>query len=134
MAWDKGRYYTRSRKVNGRVDREYVGTGWLAELAAQVDALEGQRRQEEQARLEALDAPLSDLNDRADLLARAALLAAGYHQHNRGEWRRRREQDCPTPEVSARRASAAGRRRGAGRRRRAGGPNPGRRPGQGLRG
>jgi hypothetical protein len=30
MGWDRGRYYTRSRKVNGRVVREYVGTGPVA--------------------------------------------------------------------------------------------------------
>jgi hypothetical protein len=27
---------------------------------------------------------------RADLAARAAMHAAGYYRHNRGEWRRRR--------------------------------------------
>jgi hypothetical protein len=26
MGWDRGRYYTRSKKVNGRVVREYIGT------------------------------------------------------------------------------------------------------------
>jgi hypothetical protein len=32
----------------------------------------------------------------SDLLARAALLAAGFHQHDRGAWRRRRAtQDHP---------------------------------------
>ena len=39
-----------------------------------------------------LDAPLNDLNDLAELLAHAALLAAGFHQHKRGEWRKRRVQ------------------------------------------
>jgi hypothetical protein len=43
-----------------------------------------------QAGLEALAAPLSDLNEWCDRLARAALVAAGYRQHNRGEWRKRR--------------------------------------------
>ena len=27
MGWDKGKYYSRSKKVNGRVVREYVGGG-----------------------------------------------------------------------------------------------------------
>jgi hypothetical protein len=99
MGWDKGRYYTRSKKVNGRVVREYVGTGRLADLVARMDALERQQReaeraarQAERAELEALDAPLNELNDLADLVARAALVAAGYHRHKRGEWRRRRAQ------------------------------------------
>jgi hypothetical protein len=30
------------------------------------------------------------LGETTDLLARAALLAAGFHQHKRGEWRKRR--------------------------------------------
>jgi hypothetical protein len=100
MGWDKGRYYTRSRKVNGRVVREYVGTGRVAELAAQLDALEREKRhldalalRGEKDELSALDAQLKELSQQADLLARAALLAAGYHQHKRGEWRKRRGQD-----------------------------------------
>lgn len=44
--------------------------------------------------LQALNAELDNMNERTDLVARAALLAAGFHQHKRGEWRRRREQDC----------------------------------------
>ena len=48
----------------------------------------------ERAEVEALDAPLDQLDDLAELLARAALMAAGFHQHKRGEWRRRRETAC----------------------------------------
>ncbi len=103
MGWDKGRYYTRSRKVNGRVVREYVGTGRVAALAARMDTLDREKREAdrtalkaERARLDALDAALNDLNDLAEVLAHAALLAAGYHQHKRGEWRKRREQDRST--------------------------------------
>ena len=96
MAWERG-YYYRVRKVNGRVVREYVGTGAVAELIAQMDALERERRQlealeqrQENDELKALDAELKIVNERANLAARAALLAAGFHQHKRGEWRRRR--------------------------------------------
>ena len=49
MGWEvrgKKRYYTRSRRVGGRVVREYVGTGPVAEVAATLDAL---RRAERQA-------------------------------------------------------------------------------------
>ena len=93
-----GLYYTRSRKEGGRVVREYIGGGVLGELAAQLDAEERQRREEqaarwrdEQADLDALDAPVAELSEASDLLVRAALLASGYHRHNRGEWRLRRE-------------------------------------------
>jgi hypothetical protein len=96
MSWDRG-YYYRVRKVNGRVVREFVGTGRVAELVAQLDAIERQKRENERAdrraereKLDSLDAPLNDLDDLVDLLARAALLAAGFRQHKRGEWRRRR--------------------------------------------
>lgn len=98
MGWDKGgRYYTRSRRVNGRVVREYIGGGVPGELVARMDAIERDKRLTDRecakiarAKVEALDAPLTELNELADLLARAALVAAGYHQHNRGEWRKKR--------------------------------------------
>ena len=101
VGWERG-YYYRARKVRGRVVREYVGKGPVADLAAALDAdrrhereAERAARPERRAELEALDAPLTALNDLADLLARAALVAAGYHQHKRGEWRKRRGQDNP---------------------------------------
>jgi hypothetical protein len=101
MAWEQrergGLYYTRSRKVDGRVVREYVGTGPMAELAAEADTRERRRREEEaeawreeRERMEALEAPIEELCEAAELLSEAALYAAGYHRHNRGEWRKRR--------------------------------------------
>jgi hypothetical protein len=98
MGWERG-YYYRVRKVGGRVVREYVGSGRVAELVAQMDAIERERRETERAarrakraELDALDAPLKELNDLADSAARAALVAAGFRQHKRGEWRKRRVQ------------------------------------------
>ena len=44
MGWEKGRYYTRSRKVKGRVVREYIGAGRIGELTAELDAIERERR------------------------------------------------------------------------------------------
>ena len=95
-----GLYYTRSHKVDGKVLREYVGGGLLGQLAAQMDAQERWRREEEaaawkeeQGRIDALIAPLEELCEGAEILAHAALLVSGYHRHNRGEWRKRREQD-----------------------------------------
>jgi hypothetical protein len=95
MGWERG-YYYRSRKVNGRVVREYVGTGRVAELAAQLDDIKRQERkaekaawQEEKARLDALDADVAALIELTELVAAGALVAAGYHQHKR-QWRRKR--------------------------------------------
>jgi hypothetical protein len=98
MGWDSGgRYYTRSRKVNGRVVREYVGGGRIGQLAADLDARNRKRRQLEAAEsrrakveLDYRESQVKTLNDLVDRLARAALLAAGFHQHKRGDWRRRR--------------------------------------------
>jgi hypothetical protein len=102
MGWERG-YYYRVRKVNGRVVREYIGAGKVAELVAQMDALERERRglealkqRQEKEELKGIDADLKAVNERIDLAARAALLAAGFHLHKRGEWRKRREQDRNT--------------------------------------
>jgi hypothetical protein len=97
MGWERGKYYTRSRKVNGRVVREYVGDGKIGSLAAELDAIDREKRRGEadyrravQDEVDVLDGILDALSARCDLLTRAALVAAGYHQHNRGEWRKRR--------------------------------------------
>src|SRR5436190_22295890 len=56
MGWERrgrgGLYYTRSRRVNGRIVQEYVGTGLVAELAPRLDAEErgGRRARMEAAR------------------------------------------------------------------------------------
>jgi hypothetical protein len=101
MGWEtrrgQGRYYTRSRKVNGRVIREYVGTGLVAELAAEQDAevraqrlAARERLQHEATRWASAAAPLNELSQVLDGLTAAALIAAGYHRHHRGAWRKRR--------------------------------------------
>src|SRR5215218_7892167 len=102
MGWESrergGLYYTRSRKENGQVVREYVGSGVLGQIAALEDEHERRRREEqaaywkeEQQDLDALQRPVDELSEASELLVRATLLASGYHQHNRGEWRLRRE-------------------------------------------
>lgn len=97
MGWDRGRYYTRSTKVDGRVVREYVGSGRVAELAAQLDAIAREKREQERAEWKALreqvatfDAPLDELHQLVEMVAHAALRVAGFHRHKRGEWRKRR--------------------------------------------
>jgi hypothetical protein len=108
MGWDKGRYYTRSRKVNGRVVREYYGAGEAAELIAELNALEREerdlRRLDQRAlrdELDALDGSLGELHTQAELLARVALAVAGFHQHHRGEWRKRRDARPPAEPAGA---------------------------------
>jgi hypothetical protein len=101
MGWETrkrgGRYYTRSRKVGGRVVREYIGGGTLGEAVAECDAQERAERraaaacwQRERDQLAALDALMHDFSRQVDIQMRAALCAAGFHQHDRGEWRRER--------------------------------------------
>lgn len=97
MGWERGRYYTRSRRANGRVVRQYVGCGLLASIAAEADAHAHAKRTEahdERQRLHSdldrLAALVASLNQVCDHLANAALIASGYHQHNRGEWRKKR--------------------------------------------
>ena len=99
MGWEprgNGLYYFRYRKVDGRVVREYVGAGAVAEIAAAADALRRadrravmEARRAEEANWQAALAPLLELSRVADLMARAALLAGGYHRHAR-TWRKKR--------------------------------------------
>jgi hypothetical protein len=100
VAWEERggrRYYYRSVRRGGCVVKEYLGTGPVAEATAQLDEEDRRRRKEaaeawkeEMRRIEALEGPIKELCDAAETLARAALVAAGYRQHNRGEWRLRR--------------------------------------------
>lgn len=110
MAWETrrgGRYYYRSRRMGGRVAKEYLGRGPLAELAAAW--AEGDRADRE-AQLEADRRRRGELDDVAqqvgevcqavDDVAAAWLTLAGYHRHDRGEWRKRRapKERCDTGE------------------------------------
>ncbi len=101
MGWETrergGQYYTRSRRVNGRVEREYVGTGKLGELVERLDAIDREHRLQQAAqKREQLqekadeDYLLKALERLTDGIGRAALLLAGYHQHHRGNWRLRK--------------------------------------------
>jgi len=90
-------YYYRSRKIGGRVVKEYVGGGLAGSLAERED--EARRRQRDAERIAlrldraAFDAAATahdELSRAADAMMSAALLAAGYHRHDRGQWRKRR--------------------------------------------
>jgi hypothetical protein len=89
MAWEsrkgRGRYYTRSRRRGGRVVREYLGAGEMAELTSRAAELRRKRlattsqdRREWKAAVDALDSTVADACEAIDLLAQAALLVAGY--------------------------------------------------------
>lgn len=91
------RYYYRNRKVRGRVERDYYGSGEEAQLAAALDSCRKLRREvERQARRDSVKTweaacwPLKELTHGTDLLAWATLLSAGFHRHKH-EWRRRRD-------------------------------------------
>jgi hypothetical protein len=100
VAWETrergGRYYTRSRREDGRVVREYLGGGLVGELASEMDRSRRERRaiddlcrRRELERLEALAAPVEELSEAAEILLRAHLIDAGYRR-GKGVWRRAR--------------------------------------------
>jgi hypothetical protein len=99
MGWEErcGRpYYYRSVREGKRVRKEYVGGGTLGQLAAQIDELKRLQRKEEEAsckeeweRLERSAGFLQELEEAAEVLTRAYLLASGFHQH-KGQLRRQR--------------------------------------------
>ncbi len=101
MAWetrnDRGRYYTRSRRENGGVVREYVGCGRKGELAAAADATTRAEREAERAtiraqrdRAQTIDDEVANLHSTIDLLTRGVLMAAGFERYKR-QWRKRRD-------------------------------------------
>lgn len=97
MAVDRRGYAYRSVRDGCRVRRIYLGRGPAAELS---ELLVSERRdaaaevarhwqEADQARAPA-EAALRALDGLANRMFRATLLAAGYHRHDRGAWRRRR--------------------------------------------
>ena len=103
MPWEQRgskRYFYVSERRGGRPVRRYVGAAAsaAAALVAAADDLRRLQREAaarerlaEQARQREVERPLVRLCAASDVLTRAALLAAGFHQHHRGQWRRRRE-------------------------------------------
>jgi hypothetical protein len=104
MGWEtrkgRGAYYTRSRRVRGRVVRQYLGRGALAEVAAAANVLrraQAAARRAEQAHWDVATALLRQLCMATDLLTRATWTVAGYHRHDRGVWRRKRHDQDNDP-------------------------------------
>jgi hypothetical protein len=90
-------YYRSVRDAEGRPRKVYVGSGELARIAHERELMQRarkeHRREEERSereRLEALAAPLAELEEITQILTRAHLIATGHHRHKR-EWRLRRE-------------------------------------------
>ena len=101
MGWETRRngrrYYYQASRVDGRVVKRYLGIGELADVLGEFDAAEAQRRRleadERRAQRDELDTLHREVGDACNLveqLTRVVLLAAGYHRHDRGEWRKRR--------------------------------------------
>jgi hypothetical protein len=97
MGWEKGgKYYTRSRRVGGRVVREYVGMGDVGFLAGLDDwrrrednAYARERRNAERAADVTREKALIAYCQVVDAIVVRALALSGYHLH-KGEWRRKR--------------------------------------------
>jgi hypothetical protein len=102
MAWERrgpggNRYYYRCEWRGGRCIKRYLGRGPAAEAAARED---GEKRAARTIRRhiaaieKAMEQPAKDLMTGLDgqvtVAIHSALMAAGYHRHSRGAWRKRR--------------------------------------------
>lgn len=102
MAWQRGKYYVKSRRIGGRVVTEYAGAGLLGELAARRDAIErdqraAQRYEAQQRRQQVVDlatppAELAAYAAQARQIVAEVLTALGFHRHKR-QWRYKRMSD-----------------------------------------
>jgi hypothetical protein len=100
MGWKtiNGRsYYYRPKREGGRVVTEYVGGGEAASLIAQFETADRDRRdmqrhdeRAERERMDAEDRAFAEWFQGVEVVANAAIEAAGFHRHHRGEWRKRR--------------------------------------------
>lgn len=98
MSWEtrgNRKYYYRTKTINGRRHRLYIGSGKAAEDAAREDAQRRQRLAQarahdaaQEARIAAAQLAAEELAAWTESLARAVMLLAGQHQHH-GAWRRR---------------------------------------------
>jgi hypothetical protein len=98
MAWQQRgdkRYLYRSVKQQGRVRREYLGTGPSAEALYHVEVRERQQRhaareawRQTLADQTALDAQVQRWWAQRDLLLQALLYSEGCYRHDRSVWRK----------------------------------------------
>ena len=92
----KGKYYCKTIRENGRLTRDYIGSGPVGDLAATLDTLErrelaaqAEAEARQKTQLQTAEKLVRELCDRTDLLIRASVVAAGFHRHG-GEWRCRK--------------------------------------------
>jgi hypothetical protein len=108
MAWESrknGRsYYTRSVRINGRVTREYIGAGPVAEAIAGLDYHDRlartdaqQKARADRVELDRMEALAVKYGAEVSTAVATALTEAGYHRHERGNWRRKRNIMKPKP-------------------------------------
>lgn len=105
MSWERRGhrlYYFRAKRVNGRLVKQYFGSGPRATRAAEADetvrAIRQRHRESQRERAAVLDGMLAKLDHTAGMvqvLLTCRLLLAGWHQHQR-LWRGPRK--CRTPE------------------------------------
>src|SRR5437870_1757707 len=113
MAWEKRgsqKVYYRSKCLNGHIKKIYLGSGHQAKQAAAEDAEKRERRQREcteRQHIATLNEETQTLYNHVRTLTRAAYIAAGFWLHNRGEWRKKRQQsithegDNMVPQIQA---------------------------------
>ena len=96
VAYQRGRYFYRSRREGGRVVTEYLGSGTVGQFAAELYELEQAERREERLRCQQqiefdgrLEQSIQTVTDAIRLLAEAVLLCSGHHTH-KGQWRKLR--------------------------------------------
>lgn len=101
------KYFYLVKRVDGRPRTIYMGAG----LAAEVPADEFERRKKaretavkdcavQKARIAVEEKPLSGLCRGLDELLAVVLLTLGYHRHDRGTWRLRRDNQNSTKDTA----------------------------------
>lgn len=96
-------YYSRSKRVSGRVKTMYVGCGEDAIAAFLKDQQEQfsarLAKQQEQAHWQKEREAVNTLGEAVDAVCdetaaafRTVMESAGYHQHARGQWRKKRQE------------------------------------------
>src|SRR5215813_9480383 len=94
MSWEQRgsqRYYYRVCYHQGQLTKTYYGTGAVAQRAAEEDNHKRTLRQQErsvQQYIQSLETQLTALTHVVHTLVSATLVGHGFHQHQRGDWRR----------------------------------------------